>query len=194
MFGKFSLLTCIAAVALIVAAVPAPVAGQVEGYAVVGYGFRSQSSSNMPGTNGPLVRVGALLRVVGPIALGGEIGHYWLGETRSFDRPTTVERDRILAFTFCIEVGKLRSRISPRVTLGVGRNSISTKSVYTSIEGDRYTSASSESWLVPHAGLVLVGKPAGAKLALRAEVRTALIVYWPDEGYWLNSVSLGVAF
>ncbi len=188
MFGRFSLLTCIAAVALIVAAVPAPVAGQLGGYAVVGYGFRSQKGY-YPATSGPMIRVSALLRVAGPVALGGEVGHYWLGETREFD---VVKRDRILTLAFCMEFGKPRPGISPRITFGVTGNLVSTM-----IKTDTYTSTLSGYLMGPHIGLAIVRKPASATLALRAEVRTALMLGLSGESFsqnWLTSVSLGVAF
>jgi hypothetical protein len=186
MFGKFSMLTFIAAVALIVVAVPAPAAAQLEASAVAGYGFRSQNRS-LPATRGPLIRGSALLRVIGPVALGSEIGYYWPGEVRSSD--FYVERDRILTYGLCVELGKPRPGISPRLTLGVSWNSVS-----TTTETDTYTDTSSQTVMAPHLGLVMVRKPAAAMLGLRAEVRTALMFYSPERVHLLTSVSVGVTF
>ncbi len=192
MFGRFSTLTFIAAVALIVAEVPAPVAGQVEGYAVVGYGFRTQpQQSPRPSISGPLVRVGALLRVVKPIALGVEIGCYWPGEARY--RNDLIKHDRLISYTLCAEIGKPNPGISPRLTLGYSRNSVSTTTSTTTEDGI-YTSSLSETVLTPHLGFAMVRKPTGAKMALRAEVRARAVGYWEEELYLVISTSVGVAF
>jgi hypothetical protein len=192
MFRKLSTLPFIAAVVLVVAAVPAPVAAQLEASAVAGYGFRSQSQqSRRPSISGPLVRAGALLRVVKPIALGVEIGRYWPGEARYLN--DLIKHDRLISYTLCAEIGKPRPGISPRLTLGYSRNSVST-TTFTTFEGRIYTSTSSEKVLSPHLGFAMVRKPAGAKMGLRAEVRAAAVGYWEEELYLAISTSAGVAF